>query len=43
MLGRNTTYPLGNVQQRGGFGRGLYGEREDQIMWRTEDQYRREY
>ena len=36
-------YPLGNVYQRGGFGRGSYGRRGGQITWRTGGQYRGGY
>ena len=32
MLGRNTVYPGGNAQPRGGYGGGLYGGRGGQIM-----------
>jgi len=35
MLGRNMVCPLGNTQQRGGFGEGLYKGRERQIMWKA--------
>jgi len=34
MLGRNMVFPGGNVQPRGGYGRGSYGGRGGQIMWR---------
>jgi len=32
ILGRNTVHPQGNVQSRGGFSGGSYGEREEQIV-----------
>ena len=35
MLERNTMCPLRNIQQRGGFGEGLYEGRERQIMWKA--------
>jgi len=35
MLGRNTACPGGNVQPRGGYGRGSYRGRGRQIMWRA--------
>jgi len=53
MLERDTVCPLGNVQQRGGFGGRLYGRREEEIIWKAgaqnfrggypnrENQYRR--
>jgi len=37
VLGRNTVCPGRNAQLRGG---GLYGERGEQIIWRTEEGYR---
>ena len=42
MLGRNIACPLGNIQQRGGFGGELYGGREGQIMWKARAQNFRE-
>ena len=33
-------HPGGNAQPRGGYGGGLYGGREGQIMWRTGGGYR---
>ena len=39
MLGRNVACPGGNVQQRGGYGGGLYEGRGGQITWRTGAQY----
>ena len=35
MLERNTVCPLENMQQRGGFGGGLYKGRGGQIMWKA--------
>ena len=35
MLERDTVCPLGNVQQRGGFGGRLYGGREEEIIWKA--------
>ena len=35
MLERNTVCPLENMQQRGGFGGGLYEGRGGQIMWKA--------
>ena len=37
MLERNTAYLQENAQPREGFGRGSYGGREKQIVWRIED------
>jgi len=37
VLGRNMAHPGGNAQPRGG---GSYGEREEQITWRTGEGYR---
>ena len=42
MLERNTAYLQENAQPREGFGRGSYGGREKQIVWRIEDQNFRE-
>jgi len=39
MLGRNAVYLGGNAQQRGGYGEGSYGGREEQITWRAGGQY----
>jgi len=35
MLERNAACPGGNAQPRGGYREGSYGERGEQIMWRT--------
>jgi len=43
LLGRNTACPGGNMQPKEEYGRGSYGRRRGQIMWRADNNSSRGY